>query len=183
MPTGVFTMRGVYQSAAKVVLTYSHWVLQPPGWVMVSLAGARTGDRFHGHVTSAPGGVGCTTFSVTKLTGSYTRSKVVGTWKGSYLGCGQGATGLRLAVKPKKPTGNLITATFSFYALPSNPSVPSGRFAMSGYYFPGGVVLYQVKWIKQPAGYEMVNLVGGAPHAGHLAGAVVGCATFSLKRT
>jgi hypothetical protein len=183
VPTGVFTMSGSIRPGSRVVLRYRHWVIQPPGWIMVSLSGSVSGDRFHGRVIGGPGSApGCTRFSVTKLKGQYNRSRVTGTWKGSYSGCAQGPTGMTLTIKPAKTAGRRIKAVFSFYALPSNPSVPSGSYAMTGYYFPGGIALYQVKWIVQPAGYGMVNLVGGPPHGRQLAGAIVGCSTFSVKR-
>jgi hypothetical protein len=113
------------------------------------------------------------------------RSNVIATWKGSYLGCGQGPTGLRLVVRRSGRTGNRLKATFNFYALRSNPTVPSGSYAMTGYYFPGGVALDGTRWIHQPAGYEMVNLVGVPPLPGgkNFRGAVVDCTTFSLKRS
>jgi hypothetical protein len=179
VPVGIFTMRGTYHSASRISLSYRHWVLQPPGYVMVSLSGKLADGRFHGTVRSA----GCKSFSLRKPKGHPARSSVVATWKGSYRGCAQGATGLRLAVKRKGRTGSRLTATFSFYALRSNPAVPSGSFAMSGFYFPGGVVLDQSHWIHQPPGYEMVNLVGRPPHARKLGGVIVGCSAFSLRRS
>jgi hypothetical protein len=107
---------------------------------------------------------------------------VLATWKGSYQGCSQGPTGLTLVVRPKGRTGNRLKATFKFHALPSNPGVPSGSYAMTGWYFPGGVVLDQSHWISQPPGYGMVNLVGNAPCGRKWGGAIVGCTTFSVHK-
>jgi hypothetical protein len=182
VPVGSFTMRGTYHSASRIDLQYRRWILEPSGYFMFSLSGELSGSRFHGAVQIAPGGTACTTFSARKLTGRHSRTAVIGTWKGSYLGCGQGPTGLRLVVKPAGRTGNRLKATFNFYALASNPGVPTGSYTMTGFYFPGGVVLDQDHWISQPAGYSMVNLVGNPPHLSKWNGAIVGCTTFAVKR-
>ena len=56
---------------------------------------------------------------------------------------------------------------------------------MSGYWFPGGVVLTGTRWINQPSGYGFVGLVGPSPlkSAKTFKGVVPGCTTFSLKRS
>ncbi len=182
VPSGVFTMTGTYNSAASITLQFSRWVRQPAGYTYVDLSGRLTGDKFHGTVTSGPGGTGCTTFATKKLHGSYTRKRVLGKWKGKYTGCNQGTTGLTLTIKARK-SGNRISAIFKFYPLPSNPAPAKGSYLMSGYYFPGGIQLNQVRWIDNPGGYSMVNIVGGAPRHGRISGAVVGCTAFSVKRT
>ena len=169
-------MTGTYHSAAQIVLNPSRWIHQPSAYGMVGLVGALSGNKFSGTV------VGCSTFSVQKQTGHPARSVVDGTWKGSYLGCTQGTTGLTLIVKPAGQTGNQLTAKFEFHALPGNPGVASGSFTMKGYLFPGVVVLYASKWIKQPGGYLLVDLAGPLPKAGKFGGAVSFCSTFSLKR-
>ena len=109
---------------------------------------------------------------------------MIGTWRGSYFGCGQGTTGLRLVIKRNGAIGSKLSATFNFYALASNPGVPSGSYAMKGYWFPGGIALDGTRWIKQPSGYGFVNLVGRPPVKGArtFKGVVPGCTTFSLKR-
>ncbi len=175
-PVGVYEMTGTYHSASQIVLNPSRWIHQPPGFGMVGLVGALSGNKFSGQV------VGCSTFSVQKQTGHPARSVVDGTWKGSYLGCTQGKTGLTLIVKPSGQTGNQLAAKFEFHALPSNPGVASGSFTMKGYLFPGVVVLYASKWIKQPGGYILVDLAGPLPKVGTFGGAVSFCSTFSLKR-
>jgi hypothetical protein len=53
---------------------------------------------------------------------------------------------------------------------------------MKGYLFPGAVVLYASKWIKQPGGYVTEDLAGPLPKAGKFSGAVSFCSTFSLRR-
>jgi hypothetical protein len=181
VPVGIYTMRGRYHSASKIVLNGRRWLVHPAGYVMVGLSGRLSGGRFRGTVD----GPSCTTFSASKPKGHPGRPDVVGRWKGSYLGCAQGPTGLRLVVKRKGRTGNRLKATFSFHALPSNPAVPSGSYAMTGYYFPGGVALYGTRWIHQAPGYNMVNLVGVSPRPGakRFRGVIVDCTTFSLKRS
>jgi hypothetical protein len=175
-PVGVYDMTGTYHSASRIVLNFSRWIHQPPGFEPVDLVGALSGGKFSGTVT------GCSTFSVQKQTGHPARSVVTGTWKGSYLGCSQGPTGLTLIVKPAGQTGNQLAAKFEFHALPSNPGVPTGSFTMKGYLFPGVVVLYASKWIKQPGGYVTEDLAGPLPKAGKFSGAVSFCSTFSLRR-
>lgn len=176
-PVGVYDMTGTYHSASRIVLNFSRWIHQPPGYVPVGLVGALSGGKFSGTVT------GCSTFSVQKQTDHPARSVVTGTWKGSYLGCLQGPTALTLIVKPAGQTGNQLAAKFEFHALRSNPGVPSGSYTMKGYLFPGVVVLYGSKWIKEPGGYVMEDLAGPLPKAGKFSGAVSFCSTFSLKRT
>lgn len=181
VPVGIYTMRGRYHSAARIVLRGHRWVLRPSGFSKVGLSGRLSGRRFHGTVH----GSGCTTFSLRKPVGHRSRSDVVATWKGSYVGCGQGPTGLRLVIKRKGSAADRLKARFNFFALPGNPTVPSGSYAMTGFYFPGGVALYGTRWIHQPPGFSMVNLVGKPPRSTgkRFRGAVVGCSTFSLKRS
>lgn len=107
-----------------------------------------------------------------------------GTWTGSYV-CQQGETGLRLVIKAA-PNGTL-SAIFNFYAVPSDPGVPSGSFSMTGTYSAAGVDLNQSRWIREPAGYVMVNLNAGPPTDGGkvLRGNVsyVGCSTFTVRKS
>jgi hypothetical protein len=107
-------------------------------------------------------------------------SAVTGTWVGSYE-CVQGKTGLRLTIS--RAGANLLDATFAFYALPSNPGVPSGSYKMTGEYTGSDVQLTQDYWIKQPSGYAMVNL-DGEVRGGTFSGSVpyAGCGTFSLTK-
>ena len=69
---------------------------------------------------------------------------ISGTWDGSYT-CSQGQTGLRLVIT--SASGGMLTAVFNFYAIPSNPDVPSGSYAMTGTYSAAGVTLTQEYWI------------------------------------
>ena len=107
-----------------------------------------------------------------------------GTWTGTYY-CSQGKTGLRLAMQAS--SAGRINATFNFYAVPSNPGVPSGSYAMTGSYSAKGVVLTPDHWIREPSGYEMVGLNGRfAPgNQNALEGQVTtaGCGTFSVTKS
>jgi hypothetical protein len=181
VPVGSYTMTGTYHSASKIVLHGHKWILQPPGYVLVGLTGEITGKKFHGTAQ----GPDCTTFSLAKPAGRPSRANVTGTWKGDYFGCGQGTTGLRLVIKRNGASGDKLKATFNFHAVASNPGVPSGSYAMSGYWFPGGVVLTGTRWIKQPPGYGFVGLVGPSPlkNAQTFKGVVPECSTFALKRS
>jgi len=66
VPSGSFTMTGTY-SAVGVDLTHSHWISQPPGYLMVDLTAgppSEGGTLLSGNVTGPV--PGCTIFIVTK---------------------------------------------------------------------------------------------------------------------
>ena len=180
VPEGSVRFRGTL-SGSTVRLTPISWVVHPAGYFLTPLAGAlpsNNGSAFSGTVI----GTGCTTFSVRRAPVNPPSSDAVGTWVGTYT-CAQGLTGLRLVIQPA--TGDFLTATFNFYAVPTGPSVPSGSFTMTGFADPAGVFLNQDHWITQPPGYEMVNIAGSLPPAGGrtFSGSVVGCSSFSLTKT
>jgi hypothetical protein len=108
---------------------------------------------------------------------------LAGTWTGSYI-CSQGDTGLRLVIRAQ---GAALTATFSFYALPRNPGVPSGEYTMTGTDSTTRMVLRPGHWIRQPFGYEMVGLTAGPPadHGKILRGRITNpaCSTFSIRKS
>jgi len=121
--------------------------------------------------------------ALTACSGPSEASTLTGTWNGTYM-CVQGETGLRLTINAK--SDGKLTATFSFYSVPSNPGVPSGDFSMTGSFTADGENFTMGHWIKQPAGYQMVNLSAGPPTNGGtvLNGNVsaTGCSTFSVKK-
>lgn len=83
---------------------------------------------------------------------------IAGQWLGAYT-CSDGLTGLTLDIG--EPLGEHVPATFSFYALPSNPNVPSGRFWMGGSFSDNErLVLTAGGWMEQPPGYELLDLDG-----------------------
>jgi hypothetical protein len=111
-------------------------------------------------------------------------ASVVGTWTGTYT-CGQGATGLRLEVGGSDEAS--LSAVFGFSALPDNPGVPSGSFAMTGTQFGSNVDLRGSEWISRPSGYQTVDLSGlvsddGATFDGRVRDAGAQCTTFHLTR-
>jgi len=112
------------------------------------------------------------------------QEELTGTWAGTYT-CSQGITGLQLAIKAG--AGGSATATFSFYALQSNSSVPAGEFAMTGTYSASGVKLNPGRWIIQPANYETVGLAAGPLTSGGktMSGTVTNpsCTTFTVTKT
>ena len=63
--------------------------------------------------------------ALVRSSGPSEASTLTGTWNGTYM-CVQGETGLRLTINAK--SDGKLTATFSFYSVPSNPGVPSGDF-------------------------------------------------------
>lgn len=82
--------------------------------------------------------------------------------------------------------GGKLTATFNFFAVPSNPGVLSGSYTMTGTYSSAGVTLTQNQWISQPSGYEMVNISASPPSQGGkvLTGTITSCGTpFTLTRS
>jgi WD40 repeat protein len=112
---------------------------------------------------------------------------LTGTWTGSYI-CLQGRTGLSL-VMHAVPSG-ILTATFSFYAIPPNLGVPSGSFTMTGTYSAAGIRLNRSRWITQPPGYIMGDLKAGLPTNGGtvLRGTIstpprTGCSTFDVTKS
>jgi len=109
---------------------------------------------------------------------------LTGTWTGSYT-CSQGLTGLRLVILAA-PDGTL-TGTFSFYALPANPGVPSGEGTVAGTYSATRTDIRPVRWIRQPPGYVLVGLIAGPPadNGTLLSGRVSnpGCSTFSVTKS
>jgi hypothetical protein len=113
---------------------------------------------------------------------SLSSSAFIGTWTGSYV-CSQGQTGLKLVIQAA-PDGTL-TATFNFFALSSNPGVPSGSYTMAGTLSSTGADFTQDQWINQPPGYEMVDLSVDPPSDGgtDLNGTITTCGTtFTLTR-
>jgi hypothetical protein len=125
---------------------------------------------------------------------------VLGTWKGTYT-CAQGLTGMTLTIaqsqgqsQSESQTSNGgINAVLDFYAVPSNPSVPSGSGTLHGTYTAGNLTLtWQAFTGTPPGGYVGIDLKGslsGSGSAQTLSGSVTplsggnACTTFSLTRT
>lgn len=100
--------------------------------------------------------------------------------------CPQGVTGLTLSVEPVGPLE--VVATFSFYGVPENPTVPAGRYLLRGILHSGtGVVsLAPDRWLEQPRGYVMVGMTGLFDlEAGVMQGRIDNerCGPFDLRRT
>jgi hypothetical protein len=174
---GEYSMKGTYASASSITLNPNAWIIQPGTYSMVGLSGSLSGDTFSGTAQ------GCGTFSVTKTTSTPSRAKLIGTWKGSYLGCQQGPTALKLLVRRDRSSGDELSATFKFSALKTNPGVPNGSFKVTGFVFPNWVVLIGTTWIHHPGSYQIVSLVGAPPAAKRFTGRVPSCSTFSLRHT
>lgn len=106
-------------------------------------------------------------------------------WRGTYL-CPQGITALELSVS-HDPETHELTALFSFSADPSNPSVPSGCFTMSGAVDPTSEVirLEPQEWVKWPPPYQSIGLEGRlSAHGTTFAGVITNeaCDGFELVR-
>jgi hypothetical protein len=106
-----------------------------------------------------------------------------GTWHGVY-GCAQGPTGLDLTITPLGARS--VTAVFSFHAIPQNPLLPSGEFAMTRQVGPDGHLLLRAgAWTVQPPLYVTVDLDGAFhPGSAEYRGRVLGpgCSFFNLRR-
>lgn len=105
------------------------------------------------------------------------------TWRGTYT-CGQGQTGLEITLRPVGR--GTVAGTFSFYPVPSNPSVPRGCFRVTGRMDQTGRFETSAgQWVRQPPGYQSVNLSGQIGANGGWSGRVVGaggaCTSFSLQ--
>ncbi len=74
--------------------------------------------------------------------------------------------------------GEHVPATFSFYALPSNPGVPNGAFWMGGRLSGNErLILMAGGWLEQPPGYDLLDLDGTLSADGRTySGVVVGSA-------
>ncbi len=109
---------------------------------------------------------------------------LIGTWTGSYS-CGI-ERGLRLEVQanPVSDPQYPLVATFTFYPMPTGPTSPSDSYTMVGSYqnYGGDVSFRQNRWVNQPPGYVMVDLVGSRVRRGEnlFVGRVtsMGCTNF-----
>ena len=107
-----------------------------------------------------------------------------GTWHGTYV-CGQGLTGVRLAIKPDG--AEAVTATFSFYPVPENPTVPAGEVTMFGRLgeTAGELLLIADGWIIRPPGWVLITFHGHYdPETGDYLGQALGrsCGGFRVRR-
>ncbi|WP_280437784.1 hypothetical protein [Nocardia carnea] len=102
---------------------------------------------------------------------------IAGEWVGSYT-CAQGDTGLTLTVEDTGRT------EFEFYSVRTNVTPESGRFEMQASLDGDRVEFDQVRWIEQPEGYLMVDLVVTEIEDDTMRGNVdaAGCSTFRVSR-
>ncbi len=84
------------------------------------------------------------------------RGGIGGEWSGRYF-CAQGVTGAQLIF-----SDDGARALFHFYAVPENPGVPEGCFAMSGFFEPVGRTLNLTagQWIVRPRNFRTANVSG-----------------------
>lgn len=111
--------------------------------------------------------------------------EIAGEWRGGYI-CNQGLTALRVSIE-HDAKGDGVTATFRFGPDASNPGVPEGAYRMRGSFGETDkrLRLHAVSWIRQPAGYVMVDLDGLMRGSGlYISGDVIGpgCSDFDLLR-
>jgi hypothetical protein len=106
-------------------------------------------------------------------------------WEGRYV-CAQGVTGLVVTIDPIG--AEEVAATFRFFAVAENPSVPSGSYTMRGVLSAGtgAVQLVPERWIQRPPGYVMVGMTGLFDlRSGVMQGRIdaPSCGPFELRRT
>lgn len=115
-----------------------------------------------------------------------TTSSTVTVYEGQYY-CSQGPTQLTLVVLAPDYQG-LQQAVFAFSPAVQNLNVPSGEFLMAGRVeiVANGILnLKQSRWIRQPYGFEMVDLIGRVSADGKtIQGKVItnGCTDFLITR-
>jgi hypothetical protein len=107
-----------------------------------------------------------------------------GIWQGDYV-CAQGKTLLRLTIRPEKDGTSI--AYFHFFPPPDKPEDGRGCFSMrlGAARERAALALRQERWLDNPNGYVMVDLVGQVDLAADtFRGVVEGpfCSTFSLTR-
>lgn len=117
--------------------------------------------------------------------GAAAQSGPTGVWRGVY-DCNQGRTGLTLTLVPARGRG-LLSGRFIFYAVPENPTVPTGCFRIDGASVDGrsDIGLFGGPWILRPDGYVTVDLIGDLSADGRVfSGRVIGsgCSGFRLVR-
>ena len=108
-----------------------------------------------------------------------------GNWTGTY-DCLQGETGLTLTMDHRGKRRK-VNAIFSFYPIPSNPSIPTGSFNMTGNYNRQSKTLTLIagKWISQPSGYSTINMSGKiSDDYQSFTGSIIfsGCGSFELTK-
>ena len=90
-------------------------------------------------------------------------------------------------VTAKKITTYPVSAVFSFYSTPGNPSLPSGSYEMRGVFDEESrsLKLAGVSWIQRGPNYGMVPLTGSIESTNTLFTGKIdfdGCKLFTLKR-
>ncbi|GGK77786.1 hypothetical protein [Mangrovihabitans endophyticus] len=89
-------------------------------------------------------------------------SALAGDWQGTYV-CDKTTRGLDLEIKRALTKRGDLVATFTFYRTKKITGAPLGSFRLKGEYTGTHVDLRPDSWIKQPAGYRMVDLLAPAP--------------------
>jgi serine/threonine protein kinase len=112
------------------------------------------------------------------------QAELTGSWTGSYT-CVQGLTDFQLDIQAA--SNGTATATVNFYPDPSNPTVPSGEYTMTGTYSASGMALIPSRWIRQPPQYLMVAFDAGplTSNGKTMSGSIPasGCTTFTAGKS
>ena len=125
---------------------------------------------------------------VSAALGDERQPDLIGLWRGSYV-CGQGITGLTLAVIDQQ--GADFAGFFHFYPTPQNGVAKEGCFTIEGKVAADrSVKIVSGRWITRPPGYSTVGLYGHLIDSGlAITGQVVepgailkSCRAFELNR-
>ncbi|UNC91111.1 zinc ribbon domain-containing protein [Candidatus Contubernalis alkaliaceticus] len=84
---------------------------------------------------------------------------LTGDWVGFYT-ASQGKTAVILTIIEVDENGRITNSIFDFGPHEGNPTIPSGKFKMSGK-LSDSLDLEGVEWIEQPVNYEMVDIRNG----------------------
>ena len=122
--------------------------------------------------------------SVAIDSGIATQTGPFGVWKGVYL-CRQGLTGVTLSFD--HPGDAKGTARFMFYPAPGGPNIPDGVILYRWTFAPASrqLDLNGLRWIKQPATYQIIEIRGHLNAAAtEFNGQVLasGCGNITLKK-
>jgi hypothetical protein len=109
---------------------------------------------------------------------------IVGEYAGTYT-CEQGITGMRLTFRAQQ--GNAYEATFDFFPIRQNPTVPAGRAIFRGNLDPNSrqLTLTGERWLHRPPGYSFIELQGRFDRSfQQFSGSIptAGCSTFTTTR-
>ncbi|NNH72643.1 hypothetical protein HLB23_22740 [Nocardia uniformis] len=149
--------------------------------LMMSVLATGCQETITGTALPDSAAIGSSSPTTTAAEGPVPLAKLSGIWTGTYT-CAQGETELTLTIDPA--VSGAARAVFAFGPTTKNPDVPIGSYEMTAQYVDRILEITQQRWIEQPSGYVMVDLLANAVSANSLSGIVddSGCTTFKITR-